>query len=51
ELRLWDLGGQEAYHAAHALFFSDRALYIIVFDLSRATGSKEDIDKRVQFWV
>ncbi|CAN0305678.1 unnamed protein product, partial [Laminaria digitata] len=48
-LKLWDFGGTEDFHAVHGLFFSMRALYTVVFDLRHV--EKEDIDKRVQFWV
>jgi len=30
---LWDFAGQHVYHATHELFFSQRALYILVWDL------------------
>ena len=32
-LHFWDFGGQEAYQAAHSLFFSPRAIYLIVWDV------------------
>jgi len=30
---LWDFAGQHVYHATHELFFSPRALYILVWDM------------------
>jgi Leucine-rich repeat (LRR) protein len=50
QLKLWDLAGAEVYHAVHGMFFSERALYIVVFDLT-LIDSKEDINEHVQFWV
>ncbi len=32
QLRLWDFGGQELYHATHRIFMKSRALYILVWD-------------------
>lgn len=29
---IWDFGGQEIYHATHQLFFTERALYLLVID-------------------
>ena len=30
---IWDFAGQHVYHATHELFFSPRALYILVWDM------------------
>ena len=32
---LWDFGGQSVYYATHPLFLTARAIYLLVFDLSR----------------
>jgi len=32
EINLWDFGGQEYYHSTHQLFFSNNALYLLMFD-------------------
>ena len=34
EFRSWDFAGQEVYYAMHRLFLSDRALYLLLVDLS-----------------
>lgn len=37
---VWDFAGQHVYHATHELFFSSRALYVLVWDMgatNRAT--------------
>jgi GTPase SAR1 family protein len=31
-LRAWDFGGQEIYHATHQFFFSERALFLLVWN-------------------
>ncbi len=31
-LRAWDFGGQEVYRVTHQFFFSDRALYLVVWN-------------------
>lgn len=35
---VWDFAGQHVYHATHELFFSPRALYVLVWDMG-ATNS------------
>ncbi|XP_068734582.1 uncharacterized protein [Montipora capricornis] len=32
---LWDFGGQSVYYTTHPLFLTSRALYLMVYDLSR----------------
>ena len=32
EVNIWDFGGQEYYHSTHQLFFSNNALYLLLFD-------------------
>ena len=32
---LWDFGGQTVYYATHPLFLTPRAIYLLVYDLSR----------------
>ena len=32
---LWDFGGQSVYYTTHPLFITARAIYLLVFDLSR----------------
>ena len=32
---LWDFGGQSVYYTTHPLFITARAMYLLVFDLSR----------------
>ena len=32
---LWDFGGQSVYYATHPLFITARAMYLLVYDLSR----------------
>jgi internalin A len=46
QLHFWDFGGQEAYQAAHALFFSPRALFILVWDVR--AGADQG---RVRSWL
>jgi len=33
KLSVWDFAGQHVYHATHELFFSKRALYVLVWDM------------------
>ena len=35
---LWDFAGQELYYASHPVFFSSRAIYLLVHNLSKAVN-------------
>jgi GTPase SAR1 family protein len=48
-LSIWDFAGQEIYHSAQEAFFSERALYLVVWNMTK--NSKEDMDHYVQFWI
>ena len=37
---LWDFGGQSVYYATHPLFLTTRAIYLLVYDLSRDPDGK-----------
>ena len=39
---LWDFAGQHLYYASHPVFFSSRALYILVYNLSKALNDKAE---------
>mmetsp|Transcript_36160 Transcript_36160/g.87460 ORF Transcript_36160/g.87460 Transcript_36160/m.87460 type:complete len:1913 (-) Transcript_36160:67-5805(-) len=39
---VWDFAGQHVYHATHQLFFSQRALYVLVWDM----GATNDATKQ-----
>ena len=32
QVHIWDFGGQEYYHETHKLFFSDNAVYVVVWE-------------------
>ena len=32
---LWDFGGESVYYETHQLFLTSRAIYLLVYDLSR----------------
>jgi GTPase SAR1 family protein len=36
---VWDFAGQHVYHATHELFFSPRALYVLVWDMGATNPS------------
>lgn len=48
-LSVWDFAGQEIYHSAHEAFFSNQALYLVVWDMRN--HSPRNIDLKVQFWI
>jgi GTPase SAR1 family protein len=48
-LSVWDFAGQEIYHSAHEAFFSNQALYLVVWDMRN--HSPRSIDLKVQFWI
>ena len=39
---LWDFAGQHLYYASHPVFFSSRAVYILVYNLSKALNDKAE---------
>ncbi|HEX5151613.1 MAG TPA: leucine-rich repeat domain-containing protein [Parafilimonas sp.] len=44
QLFFWDFGGQEYYHATHRLFFSRKAIYIVVWEKKTNKQSIENIN-------
>lgn len=44
-----DFAGQDIYHAAHEVFFTPRALYLVVWDITQ--NSSKQFDEYVQFWI
>ena len=47
---LWDFGGQEVYYTTHPLFFTSRAIYLLVNDLSQPLHHKaESVMKQGMF--
>lgn len=42
KVAVWDFGGQEFYHNTHSLFFSENAIYIVLFEAeTNFQGKKE----------
>ena len=39
KLSVWDFAGQHVYHATHELFFSSRALYVLVWDMGATNAA------------
>ena len=39
---LWDFGGKSIYYETHPIFLTEKAIYILVSDLSRDPDGKED---------
>jgi GTPase SAR1 family protein len=48
-LSVWDFAGQEIYQYSHSLFFSKRALYILVIDISRTDTEK--LTQSIRYWI
>ena len=47
-LQVWDFPGQEEYALLNQLHFSERAIYLVFFDL---TGKVEDEWRHISFWL
>jgi len=47
---IWDCGGQEVYYNTHHFFFTTKAIYVLVVDLSSDDFEAEVIE-RVEFWI
>ena len=41
-LNLWDFAGQHVYYASHPVFLSPRAVYILVYNLSKSLSAKAE---------
>ncbi|CAN5742681.1 hypothetical protein BH11BAC3_BH11BAC3_08350 [soil metagenome] len=48
QLLFWDFGGQEYYHATHRLFFSKRAIYIVVWEKKTNKQSIEEVSVKIR---
>jgi serine/threonine protein kinase/GTPase SAR1 family protein len=46
EFRVYDFGGQEVFYPTHTFFLSDRALYVVVFNLVDPQSRS-----RVEYWL
>ncbi|KAJ0405161.1 hypothetical protein P43SY_001366 [Pythium insidiosum] len=47
EVTFWDFAGQDIYHTAHTLFFSQRTLFIVVVDLAAYASVLATANERV----
>jgi GTPase SAR1 family protein len=45
KVHIWDFGGQEYYHETHKLFFSENAVYVLVWE--RETDRNEVVETQV----
>ena len=43
---LWDFGGQSVYYATHPIFLTEKAIYILAYDLSRDPHEKASVPVR-----
>src|SRR5262249_23759664 len=55
-LNLWDFGGQDIYHGAHALFVQDQAVFLVLWhpDKERGTYQEGDLTLRhhpLAYWL
>ena len=48
-IAIFDFGGQRVFYSLHQLFFTPYALYLVVFDASRA--SKAELEKYLMYWL
>ncbi|XP_030844664.1 uncharacterized protein LOC105444431 [Strongylocentrotus purpuratus] len=45
-LRIWDFAGHDVYYTTHQVFLTWRAIYVIVFDLSRSLVSDVPLESK-----
>ena len=43
---LWDFGGESVYYATHPIFLTEKAIYILAYDLSRDPHAKAGVPVR-----
>ena len=48
QLYIWDFGGQEYYHATHRLFYSQRAIYILVWEGKTNKQAMEETEIQIK---
>ena len=48
-VNIWDFGGQEIYHNTHRFFLTNRALYILVWDMDSQIDAEEHPEKEENF--
>ena len=41
-LTMWDFAGQHLYYASHTVFLSARAIYVLVYNLSKSLGAEAE---------
>lgn len=60
EFRSWDFAGQKEYYAMHRIFLTERAIYLLLVDVSSPPPSPEDpqdaafveeLRRTVRFWL
>lgn len=57
KLRLWDFGGQDLYHGAHALFLGERAIHLIAWTPDSESGRRRDsfgyltVNHPISYWI
>ncbi len=49
KVNIWDFGGQEIYHNTHRFFLTNRALYILVWDMDSQIDAEEHPEKEENF--
>ncbi|WP_353569897.1 COR domain-containing protein, partial [Candidatus Albibeggiatoa sp. nov. BB20] len=57
-VKLWDFGGQDLFHATHRFFLTERALYLVVWDVENEETTTPqqpfnefDINHTVDYWL
>jgi GTPase SAR1 family protein len=48
-INIWDLAGNDYFHSSHEIFFSECALHLVVWNMTKHDLS--DIDTYVQYWI
>ena len=49
QVNIWDFGGQEIYHNTHRFFLTNRALYILVWDMDSQIDAEDHPEKDENF--
>jgi internalin A len=50
-LHVWDFGGQDIYHSAHALFVRGLAVFLLVWATDTENADDEHRNHPLQYWV
>ena len=50
-LSIWDLGGQPLFNSVHHLYLSDKAIYVLVYDIEKMKSNRDNEVETLGYWL